>query len=267
MGLFNSDRFSRPGPGVSPDEPRKKGLARLAELLGRDGVSFYMAGLLALVSLLPYLFGLWVALASHSILPMLLAGLLGGALAAPQLCGLIDTILRALRDEPGYFLVTYRRAWKQNARASLLPGALGGLVIAAQLLSWSVLDGDGSQLLHGILLAGMFLAFGLLLYLFAQIPLMDLPLSALLKNAAFLFLGYLANSALGVLALGGYLLLVYLFFPLSLGVLLLTNAWLPVLLALMAIYKPLDKTFSIEQRIKAKRDAELAGGTDLPASR
>ena len=174
MGLFNSDRFSRPGPGVSPDEPRKKGLARLAELLGRDGVSFYMAGLLALVSLLPYLFGLWVALASHSILPMLLAGLLGGALAAPQLCGLIDTILRALRDEPGYFLVTYRRAWKQNARASLLPGALGGLVIAAQLFSWSVLDGDGSQLLHGILLAGMFLAFGLLLYLFAQIPLMDL---------------------------------------------------------------------------------------------
>ena len=52
MALFNF-HFDRPGPGVSPDAPRKKGPARFFEILGRDLMSFYLAGLLALVSALP----------------------------------------------------------------------------------------------------------------------------------------------------------------------------------------------------------------------
>ena len=47
MALFNF-HFDRPGPGVSPDAPRKKGPARFFEMLGRDFVSFYLAGMLAL---------------------------------------------------------------------------------------------------------------------------------------------------------------------------------------------------------------------------
>ena len=55
MALFNF-HFDRPGPGVSPDAPRKKGPARFFEILGRDLMSFYLAGLLALVSALPFVF-------------------------------------------------------------------------------------------------------------------------------------------------------------------------------------------------------------------
>ena len=60
MALFNF-HFDRPGPGVSPDAPRKKGPARFFEILGRDLMSFYLAGLLALVSALPFVFGVWFA--------------------------------------------------------------------------------------------------------------------------------------------------------------------------------------------------------------
>ena len=56
MALFNF-HFDRPGPGVSPDAPRKKGPARFFEILGRDLMSFYLAGLLALVSALPFVCG------------------------------------------------------------------------------------------------------------------------------------------------------------------------------------------------------------------
>ena len=35
MGLFHSN-FDRPGPGVAPDAPRKKGAARFFEILGRE---------------------------------------------------------------------------------------------------------------------------------------------------------------------------------------------------------------------------------------
>ena len=44
-------REDRPGPGVAPDEPRKKGLRRLWEVCTRDLGSFFWAGLLALAGL------------------------------------------------------------------------------------------------------------------------------------------------------------------------------------------------------------------------
>ena len=109
MGLFHQN-FDKPGPGVSPNAPRKKGAARYFEVLARDFSTFWMAGLLAMISSLPFALGLWFAVTTHSLIPMLLAGILGGMLAAPQIVGLNDTVLRALRDEPGYWWVTYRRA-------------------------------------------------------------------------------------------------------------------------------------------------------------
>ena len=46
MGLF-SFSYNKPGPGVSPDTPRKRGVARLLEVLGRDMGPFFKAGFLA----------------------------------------------------------------------------------------------------------------------------------------------------------------------------------------------------------------------------
>ena len=134
MGLFHQN-FDKPGPGVSPNAPRKKGAARYFEVLARDFSTFWMAGLLAMISSLPFALGLWFAVTTHSLIPMLLAGILGGMLAAPQIVGLNDTVLRALRDEPGYWWVTYRRAWKRNAKAALLPGAICGLLLAMEIFT------------------------------------------------------------------------------------------------------------------------------------
>ena len=99
MGLFHQN-FDKPGPGVSPDAPRKRGAARFFEILGRDFSTIWMAGLLALISSLPFALLLWFAVSTHSLIPMLAAGILGGMIAAPQIVGLNDTILRSLRDEP-----------------------------------------------------------------------------------------------------------------------------------------------------------------------
>ena len=86
MGLFHQN-FDKPGPGVSPDAPRKKGAARFFEILGRDFSTIWMAGLLALISSLPFALLLWFAVSTHSLIPMLAAGILGGMIAAPQIVG------------------------------------------------------------------------------------------------------------------------------------------------------------------------------------
>ena len=129
MGLFfSSDRFTRPGPGVRPDAPRKKGVARLAEIMGRDMWNFFRAGFLAFLGCLPFIIGMFFAVETHALLFMLLAGIIGGLIAGPELSAMADTVLRSLRDEPGYWWETYRRVWKRNARESLVPGMLTGLV-------------------------------------------------------------------------------------------------------------------------------------------
>ena len=255
MGLF-SQNFSKPGPGISPNAPRKKGAARYFEVLTRDFSTFWMAGLLAMISSLPFALGLWFAVTTHSLIPMLLAGILGGMLAAPQIVGLNDTVLRALRDEPGYWWVTYRRAWKRNAKASLLPGAICGLLLATEIFTAFHTETGSVAVMVAIFVALILLA-GIAQYLYAQVALVDLPFSSLLKNSLMLFLGYLPRSALGILWQGLYWAAIALFWPLSGAVLILTSLWLPCSLSLLAIYPALNKSFDLETKIKAMRDAQL----------
>ena len=159
MGLFfSSDRFTRPGPGVRPDAPRKKGVARLAEIMGRDMWNFFRAGFLAFLGCLPFIIGMFFAVETHALLFMLLAGIIGGLIAGPELSAMADTVLRSLRDEPGYWWETYRRVWKRNARESLVPGMLTGLVLSvgvATVQFWP--DWTWPLATLGVFFAGQFL--------------------------------------------------------------------------------------------------------------
>ena len=94
MGLFHQN-FDKPGPGISPNAPRKKGAARYFEVLARDFSTFWMAGLLAMISSLPFALGLWFAVTTHSLIPMLLAGILGGMLAGALSAGVLLAIMMA----------------------------------------------------------------------------------------------------------------------------------------------------------------------------
>ena len=256
MGLFHSN-FDKPGPGVAPDAPRKKGAARFFEILGRDFSTIWLAGILALVSSLPFALGLWFAVETHSLIPLLAAGILGGMLAAPQIVGLNDTILRALRDEPGYWWETYKRAWKRHAQASLLPGAVCGLLLALEIFTLFHLDIRENMPLVAASFVAIILLAGLSQYIYAQVALIDIPFGGLLKNSLMLFLGYLPRSALGVLWQLVYWGVIALFWPLTGFVMILTSLWVPCLLSLMGIYPALEKSFNLEETIKAMRDAQL----------
>ena len=256
MALFNF-HFDKAGPGVPENAPRKKGLARFWEMLSRDGFAFWRAGMLALLSALPFMLGVWFAVATHALLPLLLAGVVGGAVMAPQLVGLNDTILRSLRDEPGYWWATYCRAWKRNTKASLLPGAVFGLLLGAQVFALFHTQWGQNLVLTIVMLVGVFFLSGLALLTFTQIALLEMSFGGILRNALLLFLGYLPRAALGVLWQFVYWIVILLLWPISVFALLITGFWLPALLTMQAIYPVLDKAFDLERQIKAKRDAEL----------
>ena len=118
------------GAGVSPDAPCKKGAARLWEILSRDLDGIFLSGTLALLGCAPAAILVGAALWLGSLPLCLLAAVAAGWLTGPVLTGLYDTILRALRDEPGFWWHTYKRAWKRNFKSSLVPGVVFTLLWA-----------------------------------------------------------------------------------------------------------------------------------------
>lgn len=253
MNLFSPD-FYGDGPDAY-ERPRKTGLARLWQLFTRDSLRLLGAGALTAVSSVAYAVGLMVSIDSHALLPMLITCPLGGMLAAPQLCGMADTILRGMRDDTAPWWATYRRAWKQNVRGTLLPGAAGGLLFGLQTF---VLFHANRLSLDLFLLAAMLLgvavAAAITTWLLPQLALMDLPLRRVLLNAVLLCVKHpLRTLAATVLQLV-YWAFVVLAVPYSLLIFLLLNFWLPMLAAMMLLYDPLDDTFHIEEELDGAED-------------
>lgn len=79
----------------------KVGAARFFELLGRDLWPFYKASILCVLGFAPGYAAVLFSTMAASLPLCLLSGAVGGLIAAPVFCGMLDTILRALRDEPG----------------------------------------------------------------------------------------------------------------------------------------------------------------------
>lgn len=239
--------FKEEGPGIPPDAPRKKGFARFAELLGRDGLDLFRAGFLALLGCLPFLGGVIYVCAAHSMALAPLLGLAGGILAGPELCGLADTCLRAMRDEPGFWWHLYRRAWRRNAIASLLPGAAGGLLLGTDIFLFFHAQALGmSGAVSSVLLAGTLLLLGLAVYVWPQIALTDLRFLQVLRSSALLFAAQLPRSLGALAVLGGYIFIMVWFFPIADLLLPLTNLWLPAVWALLIVYPGLEEHFPVE---------------------
>ena len=236
----------------STDHDRKTGFARLWEILSRDLKKFFGSGFLALAGCTPFILGAVLSLDNHVLLYAALLGLIGGMLAGPELCCLADTVLRSLRDEPGFWWHTYRRVWKRNAAASLLPGAAGGLLLGTQLFLLLHAGALGlSTAMGGALVAGILIVLELSLYVWPQLALMELSFPQLLKNAGLLFLGQLPRSIAALAILTVYCGGILRFFTLAVTLLPFTNLWIPVVPALLLIYPGLESSFQIEKRIKA----------------
>lgn len=241
-----------PGKGVEPNEPRKRGLRRWLELVGRDFGKFWLSGALALLATLPYLLGLYFAIASHLLSALLLGCALGGMLAAPFWSALMDVLLRRYRDEAVFWRSDWGRALRRDWQQALLPGALWGVLFGAQFFTLCHLKPGGAGLaLLVLLLAGLLVMAALAIWMLVQIPLFTLPFPTLARNTLALALGYPLPTLGASLLILGYLALMRVFSPVSLLLLPLTNLWLPLSAALSAIYHSLNARFDLERSIAA----------------
>lgn len=200
---------------------------------------------------MPFITGVWFAVDSHVLIFAPLFGILGGVIAGPELCGLADTILRGLRDEPGFWWHTYKRAWKRSAKASVIPGAVTGILLGTQIFLLLHAGALGLSMGMGTaLVAGILVVLAVNLYLWPQLALMELPFAALIKNAGILFLGQLPRSIASLAIIAAYLGLIVRFFTVAITLLPLTNFWLSAVPATFLIYPGIEKNFQIEKKFR-----------------
>ena len=240
----------RLGPEAEADAPRKQGVKRWIEVVGRDFGKFWLSGTLALLGTLPYLLGLYFAIASHLLTALLLAGLLGGMIASVFWAPLMDALLRGFRDEPIFWWHDWALALRRNWRQTLAPGALWGLLFGASLFTLYHLKPGGAGLpMLALLIAGLILMAGFAVWMLAQIPLFTLSFPVLVKNTLTLALGNPLPTLGASLLCLAYLAILLLLFPVSLRLLPMANLWLPLSCALAAVYRALDKAFDLEASI------------------
>lgn len=257
--MFFQPNYNAPGPGVEKDTPRKKGPARLIELVARDIGPYWKAGMLALVGFVP-----GFAIAGAGLLlrnfPLVLAGgLAGGAIAGPGLAGLYDTVARTLRDEPGYWWHTYKRAMKANWKQAMIAGVVLNLLVGAQVFAgWAMLLGamqESLAFLAGVGLNVMVTAM-VATCLFPQMVVMDVPMVTLFKNALFCAVGFAPRVLAASLLQIAWWVLFLLFMPVSAILVPFMGFWPIVLIATLMIYKPLEKALDLEARLAARREQQ-----------
>ena len=257
--MMFEQNFMPEGAEINPDTPRKKGLARLFEILSRDLDGIFLSGALAMLVCVPAAILAGIALWLGSLPLCLLSGAVGGLIAAPVFCGMLDTILRALRDEPGYWWHTYRMAWKQNWRESLLPGAGAGFCLGLwAFLLYALPDLENVPISVWIcMVLGIFFLLVFCLYLFAQVVLVSVSQAERLKNAALFMIGFLPRTLAAGAVLCIYWGVMLALMPYTIPVVLILGFWLPCTLALQIIYPALDKAFHLEKTITARREDEI----------
>lgn len=249
------DLFRPYGSGEPRRDARGRlvGIDRYQDVLGRHWKRFFLSGLAALLGCLPLALGVGYAILSSSVLVLLPAGLLGGAIAGPFVACLYDTILRALRDAPGTWAQNYRRALAQNSRAALAPGALTGLFVAAaafagmMLFLWSTVRPTAVTV--GVYLFSILVFVVISTLYWPQLVLFDQRPGVRLRNALLFTVKYfwpVLGAALLQLVWWG---LMVLFAPWTLLLLPFAGSWFDLFVALFWLYDRLDDAFAIEETI------------------
>ena len=264
MGLFPSANDFKDGRGVDKDTPRKTGLGRFFELVGRDMNGMFLANLLTCLGFIPVICLVYIGFLMNSLPVMVVSAVVGGVLAGPVLAGMYDTVLRALRDEPGYWWTTYRRAFRQNFKASILPGILYCVVVTLQIfivyfcfsmLAQGVNVGTGMWVAAVLNLVVFHMLFA---YMWPQVVLLDQPFHQTLANSIRCMLAFLPHALAASIVQILFWGLVILCMPLGLLLMIVFGFWFTCEICCQIVSGDLERVFHVEEQIRAKKDAELS---------
>ena len=260
MGLF----FPMEGERYENDS-RRRGFARYRQVLERDWKQLILIDLAALATFLPAIFGISLAVMNRSVPLLLISGVVGGAIASVGITAMYDFILRRLRDDLAWCMLTFKKSTRQNFKAGLLPGTVEGVYIGFLVFSAYIMYRSGTLTFIEI---GIFALASILFTIiyriwWIQVVLFTQKHLIMLKNCLFFIIKYpkkiLISALIEVLwwAAGALLL------PYSAFLVPFLGIWYILLAGIMTVYTPLNAAFRIEEQISAKNAETTPKGEEI----
>lgn len=230
---------------------KQTGFARYKQLMSFYAFHWLKLNLIAFAGILPLAVAIWFSIMTSSVLVLIPLSFLGGMIFGPFLAGLVDSIMRGLRDAPGNWWANYKKSWKQNWKGSLVPGGLLGLFIGLiafmiYILSVSQVAIPASTWLMLVVSAAAVIWFNTLwwpqLVLFSQSPVNRL------RNAILFTIKHSLRVLAAIAIQLAWVVLLILLAPWTITVLPFLGFWLPVFLAQLCLYADLNADLRIEEQ-------------------
>ena len=246
MALFGEPRFDM--------SVRQKGFNRYRQLLSNFGVHWFQVNLLTVLGALPLATGITVAIVSSSVVLLVPFAFLGGLIFGPFLAGMVDAVMRGLRDDPENWWSNYKKSWKQNLKGSLIPGGILGLLVGMYAfmlrLFWvaQVRPTPGTVALYAF--AGLLLIIINTLY-WPQLVLFRQTTLVRMRNIILFTAKYLWKMVKVAILQIIYMAFIVLFAPWTLILMPLLGFWYIIFLSQLLIYEPLNRELKIEEQFAA----------------
>lgn len=216
-----------------PPEEEQKGLLFWFQLLQKHYLTLCYANGIAVASLLPAGYFVYLLVQTKDLLFWLLA-LVSWVLASPCQTGLQSVCTRLVHRMPVWIKADFGRAWKEEWKKSMVLGLILGLLWSGLAYSvYQVLLVDGGLALGYAMLFALvaYLLTGLTFFGFQQVAMLELPLGAMVKNAVLLIFAGKLRSVFLTLALWVMVLVPFVYYGLAAYLLLLGWAGLGVMTA------------------------------------
>ncbi len=279
MALFKRN-YDKPGPGVPKNAPRKKGIGRFFELLGRDFMNLVKLNMIYQLFLLPSQILILLAIDAYSPIPFMfflhynlpnplmwalvfmVLGIAGGVLVGPATVAMNHAISKMMRDDPGFIWHDFKKQFKDNFKSMAAPGVIYTLLMFAEIFAfvyYFAISGTGGAMNWVVTIIYFFslVVFSMAApYFFLQAGYLQLKGGGLLKNSLLLAFGFTPRSLVGGVVNSGLIAVQLMFFPTSLIFTVLIGYTIPTLFAQMWIWPPVDKTFKIEKTLRIREGLE-----------
>lgn len=227
MGFLGFGNYNKPGPGISKDEPEKKGFFLFFELYFRKFWKLMEANMLFVVFCIPFFVptGLVVAFLPNNTIAAYVSMLFYAGIAI-MYSGYTYILRNFARQEHAFLWMDFKDTIKKNWKQSLIVGIIDLVVYFVGFVSVSFYANNMSKNSIIIIPFVLSLLFMILFtfmqyYIFVMIITFDLSIKQILKNAAIFSIAGLGRNVLITILLALLVLFNYIWFPASL-VLILT---------------------------------------------
>ena len=233
---------------------RQTGFARYRQLMSFYAFHWLRINMLTAAGVLPLAAGIIYSMLTSSLLVLVPLSFLGGMIWGPFLAGLVDGIMRGLRDAPNNWWKNYRKSWRQNWKGSLLPGGFLGLAIGLFAFMLFVLySAELPPTLSTLVLLAV--SFSVVIWFntlyWPQLVLFEQTAVLRIRNLMLFTIRHSIRVFGATLLQLVWILLLILFAPWTLIIVPFLGFWFPVFLALYRIYPDLNRDLRIEEQFIA----------------